>query len=58
MDFDKFGDINTHYGHAVGDLVLKAVAERLEFCVRTNDTVARLGGDEFVVLLTSIEDQA
>ena len=50
LDLDRFKQINDLHGHEVGDLVLKAVAERLKVAVRPTDTVARLAGDEFVVL--------
>jgi len=51
LDNDRFKQVNDAYGHAVGDVLLKAVGARLRSQVRESDLVARLGGDEFAILL-------
>jgi diguanylate cyclase (GGDEF)-like protein/PAS domain S-box-containing protein len=58
IDLDAFKLVNDRFGHQTGDLVLRAVAERLQSAMRPEDTAARLGGDEFVVLMDAVVDNA
>lgn len=54
FDLDGFKAVNDTYGHGTGDLVLKAVSQRVQDKLRKEDSLARLGGDEFVILLEEV----
>ena len=58
IDLDDFKIINDTHGHAAGDAVLQAVAQRLRTLLRESDTAARLGGDEFIILFEGSWDDA
>ncbi len=57
IDIDHFKKINDTHGHPGGDAALRAIAERLQKAVRTEDIVARYGGEEFVIVARGIESQ-
>jgi diguanylate cyclase (GGDEF)-like protein/PAS domain S-box-containing protein len=54
FDIDDFRNFNNRYSHAIGNLVLRAVAQRSRTIVRAVDLVARYGGEEFVILLPEV----
>jgi diguanylate cyclase (GGDEF)-like protein/PAS domain S-box-containing protein len=56
IDIDDFKVVNDCYGHAIGDLLIKEVSNRLRACMRSDGTIARMGGDEFTVLVEDVTD--
>lgn len=57
FDIDDFKQVNDTFGHIVGDEVIRLVAEKLQFNVRTSDLIVRYGGDEFLVLIEQADFQ-
>jgi diguanylate cyclase (GGDEF)-like protein/PAS domain S-box-containing protein len=56
VDLDRFKQMNDVHGHAMGDRILRTVAEKLKFELPAGTVVARFGGDEFVVLYENLQD--
>lgn len=57
LDIDNFKEINDHYGHVVGDQVLKVIAEVIKDAVRACDSVGRYGGEEFLIVLENAKEE-
>lgn len=57
MDLDKFKAVNDTFGHDVGDELLKIVAKRIKYLIRTQDILVRLGGDEFALVTESFNSE-
>lgn len=58
VDVDHFKSVNDQFGHAVGDMVLKRVAEIIQVVFGEKSHVGRLGGEEFLIVLPNIDDRA
>jgi diguanylate cyclase (GGDEF)-like protein/PAS domain S-box-containing protein len=56
VDIDGFKPVNDRYGHAVGDMLLQRIGNRMKQCIRESDTIARIGGDEFVAILPIVNE--
>jgi diguanylate cyclase (GGDEF)-like protein/hemerythrin-like metal-binding protein/PAS domain S-box-containing protein len=57
LDLDGFKEINDTYGHNHGDLLLKALSNKMQQILRSEDTIGRFGGDEFVIVLSDLKDE-
>jgi diguanylate cyclase (GGDEF)-like protein len=57
VDVDHFKPINDHFGHATGDLVLKGIAEYLQYGMRSGDYCGRYGGEEFVIVAADVSPE-